>query len=48
VPATVPSRLSSDLGPEIPPDLAEVVAAWSTLPYAVRAGVLAMVRATGK
>jgi hypothetical protein len=31
----------------VPPDLAEVVAAWGRLPDAVRAGIAAMVRASG-
>jgi hypothetical protein len=31
--------------PELPPDLAAVVAAWPTLPEAIRAGILAMVEA---
>ena len=31
----------------VPPDLAEVVAAWGRLPAAVRAGIVAMVRASG-
>jgi hypothetical protein len=30
---------------EPPPELAEVVSAWPTLPEAIRAGILAMVRA---
>ena len=30
----------------VPPDLAEVVAAWGRLPAAVRAGIVAMVRAS--
>ena len=39
-----PAHLAS--GPqEIDPDLAEVTAAWPTLPAALRAGILAMVRA---
>lgn len=29
------------------PDLAAVIAAWSDLPPAIRAGIVAMVRATG-
>jgi len=31
----------------MPPDLADIVAAWTNLPQAVRAGIVAMVRATG-
>jgi len=30
--------------PEMPPDLAQVVAAWAHLPEAVKAGILAIVR----
>jgi hypothetical protein len=33
---------------EIPPDLREVVDAWSALPKAVRAGIMAMVKAARK
>jgi hypothetical protein len=29
----------------LPPDLAELVAAWPTLPDPIRAGILAMIRA---
>ena len=32
--------------PTPPPDLAAVVAAWPTLPEAIKAGILAMVRAS--
>jgi hypothetical protein len=32
-------------GPEIGPDLAAVVAAWPRLPEAMKAGILAMVKA---
>ncbi len=31
--------------PELPPDLAAIVAAWPELPEAIRAGILAMVKA---
>jgi hypothetical protein len=31
----------------LPPDLAVVVAAWDRLPEVVRAGILAMVKASG-
>jgi hypothetical protein len=34
--------------PSMPPDLAEVVAAWPSLPEAVKAGIVAMVQATGR
>ena len=42
VPGENPARANT----EFPQDLAEIIAAWNTLPEAVRAGVLAMVRAT--
>ena len=32
----------------VPPDLADIVAAWSTLPDPIRAGIVAMVKASGK
>jgi hypothetical protein len=32
--------------PEVPPDLADVVTAWPNLPAAIRAGILAMVKAS--
>jgi hypothetical protein len=41
-------RLSLHLPYEITPDLAAVVDAWSSLPEAIRAGILAMVKASGK
>jgi len=31
----------------IPPEVAELAAAWHRLPHAVRAGIVAMVRASG-
>ena len=37
-----------EISPPDDPDLARVVAAWPTLPDAVKAGVLAMVRASGR
>ncbi len=40
------SARSQELGPDLPPDLAAVVAAWDDLPEAIRAGILAMVRAS--
>jgi hypothetical protein len=46
VPPVVPSPPNPDFGPHFPVDLLEIIAAWNTLPEAVRAGVLAMVRAT--
>lgn len=33
--------------PQLPADLAAVVAAWATLPPAIRAGIVAMVQASG-
>ena len=47
VPTVVPSPTGAVSGPELPPDLARVVAAWDRLPAAIRAGVLAMVEAAG-
>jgi hypothetical protein len=49
-PSTGPST-GAQSGPSEPafadPDLGAVVAAWPALPTAIRAGILAMVRATG-
>lgn len=39
--------VSAGVPKSVDPDLAAVVAAWPALPAAIRAGVLAMVRATG-
>ena len=42
---------ATGLLPELPPDLAEVAAAWPDLPEPIRAGILAMIRSasgTGK
>jgi hypothetical protein len=47
VPAEVPSLSEAVSGPQIPPDLARVVAAWDRLPEAIKAGVLALVQAAG-
>ena len=47
VPAAVPSSPTALSSPDLPPDLARVVAAWPRLPDAIKAGVLAMVPATG-
>jgi hypothetical protein len=41
----VPSPPKAHFGAEIAPDLAEVVAAWPTRPEALKAGILAMVKA---
>jgi hypothetical protein len=46
VPPVVPSPPNSGSDPHLPADLLEIIAAWNTLPEAVCAGVLAMVRAT--
>lgn len=46
VPPVVPSPPNSVSDPHLPADLVEIIAAWNTLPETVRAGVLAMVRAT--
>ena len=32
-------------GPALPPDLADVVTAWPDLPQAIKAGIVAMVKA---
>ena len=40
------TRVGQTLG-QIDPDLEAVVTAWATLPKAIRAGVLAMVKASG-
>ncbi len=41
----VPSDSHVDLGADLPADLAEIVAVWSTLSGAVRDGVFALIRA---
>jgi len=41
-----PALRAGNSRPELPPDLVEVVSAWPDLPEAVRAGILAMVRAS--
>jgi hypothetical protein len=45
VPVVVPSPSEAVSGPDFPPDLARVVAAWPDLPQAIKAGVLALVNA---
>jgi hypothetical protein len=35
------------VAPKLPPDLAALVAAWPDLPEPIRAGIMAMVRASG-
>jgi hypothetical protein len=45
VPVVVPSSSGAVSGPDFPPDLARVVAAWPDLPAAIKAGVLALVDA---
>jgi hypothetical protein len=46
VPAGVPSLSEANSGPSFPTDLAGVVSAWDLLPEAIKAGVLALVRAS--
>jgi hypothetical protein len=41
-----PSHLIPTASLKLSPELADVVAAWPTLPEAIRAGILAMVRAS--
>ena len=41
----VPSPPDTEFGAVLPPDLVEVLAVWNTLPGAVRAGVLALIKA---
>jgi len=48
VPTVVPSSLGSISIPEVPADLASVLAAWDRLPQAIKVGVLALVQAAGK
>jgi hypothetical protein len=43
----VPTPPGAVSGPQFPPDLARVVAAWDRLPEAIKAGVLALVQASG-
>jgi len=45
VPTMVPSHSDVDFGASLPTELAEVATVWNTLPEAVRAGVLVLVRA---
>ncbi|GIW55587.1 MAG: hypothetical protein KatS3mg082_1991 [Nitrospiraceae bacterium] len=45
VPSQNRSETWTDLSTVLPPDLLEVVAAWNALPDAVKAGILAMIRA---
>lgn len=44
VPVLVPSLSEANSGPPVPPDLVSVVDAWSGLPDAIKAGILALVR----
>ena len=44
MPTVVPTRPDAVFGADLPPDLAEIVAAWNSLPNMARAGVLAIVR----
>ena len=43
----VPRLQDADFGPNFPPDLARVVAAWDCLPEVIKAGILALVEAAG-
>jgi hypothetical protein len=47
VPSVVPTSPRAVSGPQIPPDLTCVVASWDRLPKAIKAGILALVRAAG-
>ena len=47
VPVAVPIPAGAVSGPQFPPDLAHVVAAWDRLPKAIKVGVLALVQAAG-
>ncbi|HXG11398.1 MAG TPA: hypothetical protein VNK04_16710 [Gemmataceae bacterium] len=47
VPVKVPSSSGTVSGPQFPPDLARVVAAWDRLPEAIKAGILALIQAAG-
>ncbi len=45
VPTLVPSPPDATAGGQFPADLGEVVTAWATRPDAIKAGVLALIRA---
>jgi hypothetical protein len=45
VSTVVPSPPGAVSGPDLPPDLGRVVAAWDRLPDAIKAGILALVQA---
>src|SRR5262249_45253223 len=47
VPTVVPSPHGAVSGPQFPADLAQVIAAWDSLPEAIKAGIRALVRAVG-
>jgi hypothetical protein len=47
VPTVVPSPPGAISSPDLPPDLARLVAVWNRLPDAIKAGVLALVQAAG-
>ena len=48
VPTEVPSSSGAVSGPQFPLDLARVVAAWDRLPEAIKAGILALIQASGE
>ena len=46
-PVSIPASKSPAVAAEIPQDLQGIIDAWPALPDAIRAGILAMVRAAG-
>jgi hypothetical protein len=47
VPTVVPCPPEAEKTPQLPPDLAHLLAGWDQLPEAIRTGILAMVNAAG-
>jgi hypothetical protein len=47
VPTVVPSPPNDGSNAPLPPDLARLVDAWPSLPPAIKAGILAMIAASG-
>jgi hypothetical protein len=47
VPPVVPCPPEAETTPQMPVDLAQLLAGWSRLPEAVKAGILTMVNAAG-
>ena len=45
VPTMVPPHSDAEIGADLPAGLAEIVAGWNTLPDAIRASVMAQIRA---